>query len=137
MAPLEVVPQTEHRLQRPELLVRLVTVAPLQGARKPRRLEARLPTRLVGECLRGLELVPVRAHVHSQIRVAREAFPAHLAEVKVLRQQLHRVELHHVVVAVVVVEVRRVQSRSLREREHVSRGGDEGGAVGDDVANGG
>lgn len=114
--------------------MRLVTVASLQGARKPRRLQARFSTGFIRQRFRGLELVPVRAHVHSQVGVAREAFPTHLAEVKVLGQQLHGIELHHVVVVVVV---RGVQRWSLRERERVFRGGDKGDAVGDDVANGG
>jgi len=95
VAPLEVVPQTEHRLQRPELLVRLVAVASREGAREPRRLRARLATRPARERVRSLELAPVGAHVHPKVGVAREAFPAHLAEMEVLRQEFHRVQLHH------------------------------------------
>jgi len=110
VAPLEVVPQTEHRLQRPELLVRLVAVASFEGAREPRRF----PTRPARERVRSLELVPVGSHVHPKVGVAREALPAHLAEVEVLRQEFHRVQLHHVGFVV----------GSLREGKHVLRRGD-------------
>lgn len=103
VTPLEVVLHADHRLQGPELLVRLVPVATDVRTREPslrrpgdRRLLRR--RRRLREGLRRLELVAVRAHVHPQVRVALETLPADLAEMDVLGQDLHGVELHDLAV---------------------------------------
>jgi len=103
VAPLEVVLQAHHRLQRPEPPVELVPVTAFERTREPHRAPCRAGFRRLRQCLRRLELVPVRAHVHAEIRVAPEAFPADLAEVDVLLEDFHGVELHDVVFRTIVV----------------------------------
>ena len=94
VASLEVVLHANHRFQRPEPPVELVPVAAYERTREPRRTQPRGFLRRLRQRLRRLELFSVRAHVHAEVRVAPEAFPADLAKVHVLREDFDGVELH-------------------------------------------
>ena len=112
MAALVVVLCADHRLERLELGVPPVPPATLLRARVlPRRRRHRLVASLgeqlgrIGQRRLALVLVAVRAHVHPQVGVALEPLPAHLAVVRVPRQQVRRLQLHHVHLAVAVAVV--------------------------------
>uniref|UniRef100_A0A7C9DCV7 Uncharacterized protein n=1 Tax=Opuntia streptacantha TaxID=393608 RepID=A0A7C9DCV7_OPUST len=116
-----------------------------------------------GESLRRLELVAVGSHMHPEIGVALESLPADVAEMDVLCQELDRVYLHNLQISVVVfffgidrhhlhlrlrVDRRWIKEAGLHGRLRLDRRrfgsdclglgeGEEGGAVYDDVVDGG
>lgn len=152
VTPLEVVLHAYHRFQRPEFLVPFVSVAADVRAREsdPRAELRPIPLGL-RQSLPGLEPVPVCAHVHPQVRVALEPFPAYLAEVDVLGEQFDGVKLHDLDVSVAVVFFVLLRNPCLRfllldfqtrnqipiRRVGYPRGGDESRAADDDLLDGG
>ncbi|KAF7839942.1 3,9-dihydroxypterocarpan 6A-monooxygenase-like [Senna tora] len=134
VASLEVILHAHDRLQRPEFLVLLVPIASFEGAREARGArEIHLLLRRFRQSFWRLELISMCAHVHPQIRVAPEPFPADLAEMNVFGEQFHGVELHDL--AIFHQFLRKVSRR--RRRRQILRVGDEGGAVDDNLVDGG
>lgn len=157
VASLEVILHADGRFQWTEISVLLVPITS-----DVRTRESRLPPSAgeriagagglfwLGESLGRLELVAVGSHMHPEIGVALESLPAYLAEMDVLRQELHGVDLHDLEISVVVFLIGidrhrlhiwlRVDRRQLREGGSDQRRlaeGEKGGAVDDDVVDGG